>query len=111
MNGGATETADLSRVLELLRESGQVLREGTRIERDKRWRSLDGGIQEALAGCLSATVEGRRAADEYLEQTREAIRRARDSMSQVAHAPGQRGHGEDINALLDRVEEPIAELE
>ena len=111
MNGASTETADLSQVLELLREGGQLLREGTRIEREKRWKSLDGGIQDALAGSLSATMEGRRAAEEYLEQTRESIRLARDSMRQVAQARGQAGHGKDTNALLDQVEELIAGME
>ena len=108
MNGEPVGNADL---LDLLREGWRVLREGTLIEREKRWKSLDQGIEGALARCTSATHEGRQTADGYLEQTREAIRQARSTMTQVASARGRmRGEGQPED-LIDQLENLIAGLE
>ena len=108
MNGEPAGNADL---LDLLREGWRVLREGTLIEREKRWKSLDQGIEGALARCTSATHEGRQTADGYLEQTRGAIRQARSTMTQVASARGRmRGEGQPED-LIDQLEDLIAGLE
>ena len=111
MSGGLAGTADLKEILDLLRDGWRILREGTLIEREKRWKSLDQGIEGALAECELATREGRKAADGYLEQTREAIRQARSTMTQVASARGRMGSEGQTEDLIDQLEDLIAGLE
>ena len=84
---------------------------GTLIERERRWKSLDQGIEGALAECASATREGRKTADGYLEQTREAIRQSRSTMTQVASARGRMGGEGPTEDLIDQLEELVAGLE
>lgn len=111
MSGGPAGTADLQEILDLLRDGWRILREGSLIEREKRWKSLDQGIEGALAECESATREGRKAADGYLEQTREAIRQARSAMAQVASARRRMGGEGQTEDLIDQLEDLIAGLE
>ena len=111
MNGGAAGTVDLQEILDLLRDGWRILREGTLIEHERRWKSLDQGIEGALAECASATREGRKTADGYLEQTREAIRQSRSTMTQVATTRGSMGGEGPTEDLIDQLEELIAGLE
>ena len=111
MSGGSAGTVDLQEILDLLRDGWRILREGTLIERERRWKSLDQGIEGALAECAAATREGRKTADGYLEHTREAIRQSRSTMTQVAAARGSIGGEGPTEDLIDQLEELIAGLE
>ncbi len=111
MSRGSAGTVDLQEMLDLLRDGWRILREGTLIERERRWKSLDQGIEGALAVCGSATQEGRKTADRYLEQAREAIRQSRSTMTQVAAARGSMGGEGPAEDLIDQLEELIAGLE
>ena len=102
---------DLQDILGLLRDGWRILREGTLIERERRWKSLDQGIEGALAECAPATREGRNTAYGYLEQSREAIRQSRSTMTQVASARGRVGGEGPAGDLIDQLEELIAGLE
>lgn len=111
MNDVKAETPELSEILALLRDSGVVLREGTRIERRKRWESLDGGLEGVLLACRSATEEGGNTADEYLFQTREALRQAMDMMARVAESRGQAGNTKQDSNLIEQLQELVDGLE
>lgn len=111
MNDVRAVTPDLSEILTVLRDSGLLLREGTRIEREKRWQSLDGGLERALSACRSATEEGRNTADKYLFRTREALRQARDSMDGVAESRGRAGNSKQDSDLIEQLEELAEGLE
>ena len=111
MSGEPAGTVDLQEILDLLRDGWRILREGTLIERERRWKSLDKGIEGALAECASATREGRKTADGYLEQTREAIRQSRSTMTQVATTRGSMGGEGPTEDLIDQLEELIVGLE
>ena len=111
MKGVGLEAPELPEVLAALRESGLILREGTRLERRKRWQSLHGGLEGALAACASATEEGRRMAEEYLSQTREALQQARNSMDMVGGSGARAGLTHDDSDLMSRMEELVTALE
>ena len=111
MSGGSAGTVDLQEILDLLRDGWRILREGTLIERERRWKSLDQGIEGALAECESATQEGRKTADRYLEQAREAIRQSRSTMTQVVSGRRRVGGEGSTQDLIDQLEELIAGLE
>ena len=105
------ETPELPEMLTALRDSGLILREGTRLERRKRWQSLDDGLEGALAACASATEEGRRSAEDYLSRTGEALQQARNSMDVVAGSRRQADLTHQDSDLMSRMEELIAELD
>ena len=105
------ETPELPEALAALRDSGSILREATRLERRKRWQSLDDGLERALGACASATEEGRRTADDYLSRTGEALQQARDSMDAVSGSRRRAGLTHQDSDLMSRMEELIAELE
>ena len=111
MNNLTGSTAELLDMISVLRESGQILREGTRIEREKRWKSLNGGIEGALAACQSATLEGRKTADEYLERTVRALREARDSINKVSSSRTPTGSDQQDDLLTGQLEELLGETE
>ena len=111
MRGVGLETPEFPEALAALRDSGLILREATRLERRKRWQSLDDGLEGALAACASATEEGRRTADEYLFRTREALQRARDSMDMVVGSRGRAGLTHQDSDLMSRMEELVTALE
>ena len=107
----ALETPGLPEALAALRDSGIILREGTRLERRKRWQSLDDGLEGALAACALATEEGRKTADEYLFRTREALQQARDSMDVVAGSRTRASLAHQDSDLMSQMEELLTELE
>ena len=111
MNDARAETPTISGMLIALKDSALVLREGTRIERRKRWQSLDGGLEGALSTCSSATEEGRRTGDEYLIRTREALQQARDSMDRVADSRRRAGNSGQDGDLMEQLEELVGGLE
>ena len=97
------ETPELPEMLTALRDSGLILREGTRLERRKRWQSLDDGLEGALAACASATEEGRRSAEDYLSRTGEALQQARNSMDVVAGSRRQADQTHQDSDLMSRM--------
>ena len=111
MNDVRAETPRFSEIVAVLRDSGLVLREGTRIERRKRWQSLDGGLEGALSACSSATKEGRTTAEEYLFRTREALQQARDSMGRVAYSRGGAVSTGQDSDLMEQLQELVDDLE
>ena len=111
MNDVKAETPELSEILALLRDSGGVLREGTRIERRKRWQSLEGGLEDVLYACNLATEEGRGTGDEYLFRTREALQQARDSLDSASESRRQAASTGQDRGLMDQLEELVDGLE
>jgi len=110
MNASGGNPVDLPELLAELRKSAELLREATRIERHKRWRSMDGGIQEALASCASATGEGRRTADEYLLATKQALQKALSTARTFTDNRRTSGTVEE-NDLMDQLEALVAQTE
>lgn len=109
MNDLRAKTPELTEIIALLRDSGLLLREGTLIERRKRWRRLDSGVEQALSECASATEEGRNTADKYLFQTRAALQKAKDSIEKATKSRGLARYADQDASLIKQLQNQVEE--